>query len=232
MEIVKQKLKPTISNKERAKVRLLGKLRNRAKKNTKEDLKILKRHPIPFILVAVFGLGAPIFIGLDFLVGLVISNSNGAMTALIQAEATLLGFFAVFAVYGLTSIDSKIDRIDEQIGNFKLEDLKNGKVDLQNSLICKELATSILKKEEAKKRFGDISILSGILLVSSLIASITGMGFANLSDSIPYKSDYAFYLIAFSVLTFVAGSFMILSLIHDASRKPEDIYENLLPKSE
>lgn len=208
-------------------MRKLG-ITNRAKKNLNEDLKVIKKHPIVFILAVVFGLGAPIFIALDSIADLILSSSVNAMMAFIEANATFLGFFAVFAVYGLTALDSRIDRMDEQIGNMKLEDLKNENNKIQSSLVYGDLYLRKTKTEEAKKRFGDIAVFAGVFMVISLATSIVALGFAGLPDSFYYKADYAFYLMMFSVLAFFASAFVALSLIHDASRKPEEIYENLV----
>jgi hypothetical protein len=45
------------------------------KKNIKQEMKIIKKHHIAFIIVVVLGLDAPIFMGLDTLAGLVLSSS-------------------------------------------------------------------------------------------------------------------------------------------------------------
>ena len=204
-------------------------VKDRFKKTVTETSQFVKRHPIATILLVVFIIGGPIFVGIGMLISFVIINNAETLKTLIEAEATVLGFFGFIAVYALGSLDNRIDRLEQEIGDMKLEDLKKGNNKLENSTVCKSLCDRKLKIEEAKKRFGDIAIWAGLILITSLATSIVGMGFANLPDYIPNKLDVAFTLATFSVLSFFGGTGLILSMIHDSARKTEEVYDINLP---
>ena len=47
-----------------------------------------------------------------------------ALKALIEAEATTLGFFGLIAVYWLTSMDSRIDRLEQEEHEYEMKKLE------------------------------------------------------------------------------------------------------------
>ena len=190
-----------------------------------ETVQFMRRHPIFTFLASVFAIGMPIIIGVGEVVSFIVISNIDTLKTLIGAEATVLGFFGFIAVYGLGSLDNRIDRLEQQIGDIKLEDLKKGGNKLENSSVCKDLCKKRQNIEEAKKRFGNFVIWSGAVLIASLITSIVAMGFVSLPANIPDEFNIAFTLSTISVLTFFCGIGLILSMISDSARKTEEAYD-------
>ncbi len=190
-----------------------------------ETVQFMKRHPITTIFIIVIGIGAPLILGLASVFSFLAVNNIETLKALIEAEATVLGFFGIIAVYGLNSISKRVDLLEKQIYDIRLEDLKNGNNKLETSQVFRDYCTKKDKIEEAKKRFSNIAIWAGFVLIVSLATSIGGMGFASLPESIPNRLEMAFTLTTFAILGFFSCVGLILSMIYDSARNIEELYD-------
>jgi len=143
------------------------------------------------------------------------------LKAMIQAETTILGFFALVAVYALSSLDSRIDRFEQQI--FKIEekylDFSDNPEPIRKVGETKisKLRERLSKVEKTKRRTVYLSLYVGVLLVGSLFASILGLGFLG----IPNKEG-TLYLCSISTLFFFFGTGLILLTVYDLASKESE----------
>ena len=119
-----------------------------------------------------------------------------ALKAMIEAEATILGFFGLIAVYYLTSMDSRIDRLEQEKHEYEIKKLEAETVSIE---VAKPTASNIdaltTRLSSLTKRIGmiqkrkenmtrELSTI-GAMLVISLVASIGLLGFQNtLADAL------------------------------------------------
>lgn len=155
---------------------------------------------------------------LIFVFGLVATISVEMLKAMIQAEATILGFFALVAVYAMSSLDGRIDRFEQQI--FKIEekylDFSENpesikKVGETKSLKLRDLLNKVKK---TKRRTVYLALEAGVLLIGSLFASILGLGFLGVPNQ-----EWAYYLCLFSTTFFFFGTGLILLMVYDFASK-------------
>lgn len=167
-----------------------------------ELVRTMKQHPLATIFSIVFAFTLIYFLGIIFLFGLVAVISKEMLKALIEAEATILGFFGIIAVYALTSLDSRIDRLEEQNFDIQMKSMKS-----RNQVIFEDLPNKIEGIQKTKRRAVLSMLYAGILLVGSLLSSILGLGFPN--------EEWAFNLCSLSVLLFFFGIGQTLLMIYD-----------------
>jgi len=111
-----------------------------------ELVQTIKQHPLATIFSIVFAFTSIYFIGIIFLFGAVAVISEEMLKALIEAEATILGFFGLITVYALTSLDTRIDRIEQQFFDIKKETSDLGRV--RRTLLTERLSKI---REERRK---------------------------------------------------------------------------------
>jgi len=167
-----------------------------------ELVQTIKKHPLATIFSIVFALTSSYFLGIIFLFGAVAVISKEMLKALIEAEATILGFFGIFAVYALTSFDSRMDRLEEQLFDIQMKSMKQ-----RNQVIFGDLPNKIKGIQKAKRRAVLSALYAGILLVGSLLSSILGLGF-------PIE-EWAFSLCSLSAMLFFFGIGQTLLMIYD-----------------
>jgi hypothetical protein len=111
---------------------------------------------------------------------LLISNitiiSTSMLQSLIQAEATILGFFGIIVSYMLTSYDSRIDRLEQQRFDVRSspDDLKKiGQFDFSFKDVIDE---KIEYLKQLKKEIAKTEGLCVFFLILALISSIIMFG--------------------------------------------------------
>jgi hypothetical protein len=152
----------------------------RFKKPTKKTLKTV------LVSIGVFLIGLVIFLVLVppigetimFLASLAIKNDS-MLAALLQAEATFLGFFGVIVVYGLTSFDNRIDRV-EQLSILTAE--KN--LPFEKERLVLEISGLRKKIEKERKEFFNNAFWIGVFLVISLLFSVLSFAHSQLPSSL------------------------------------------------
>lgn len=89
--------------------------------------------------------------GIFGLIGFIAIYDKEVLKALIEAEATVLGFFTLIVVYALGSLDNRIDRLDQHIFDIKLEDKKNWNYKIVETPMFDSLCRKKQEVEEAKR---------------------------------------------------------------------------------
>jgi hypothetical protein len=171
------------------------------------DEKINREHPkVIWILIIIFSsLLSVVFFLISIPFGFFIILSVSTIQTLIEAEATILGFFGLMIVYLLTSYDNKIDKIEE-----KLDLADSNKVEL----LCNRL-----DKIRERKRKACNTILSALFsLIMSFFLSITAMGILN-----AYSEPAACALVVITIAsTFLfIGISSLFVMVYRIGREPE-----------
>lgn len=153
---------------------------------------------------------AVIFFIVSIYYGFVIILSIDAAQALVEAIATILGFFGLIAVYLLTSFDSRIDRLEEKIQDSN-DDAKT------------QHFKTIQGKIKTRKGYATIRIITGLCcLFVSLLLSITNLGLLSVNSGNLTETGYqlAFLItITTSMLLFI-GVVDILIMIYSIGNEP------------
>jgi hypothetical protein len=182
----------------------------------------IKQNRLFLIVAVLISLSLPFFLIGVSLFGLVASISADMLKALIEAQATILGFYGLIVIYALTSFDGRIDRLERQMFELNkeirvmdLEDLKK-----YGSLEKYKDMTRILSNvEKLKRRTVGSALFNGILLIGSLLTSILGLGFLGIPDN-PF-GEVVFGLSVFSVMLFFFSIGLIFLMIYDLAKSPE-----------
>jgi len=177
----------------------------------------IRQHWLFLTITVILGLCQFPILGIIFLFGFVAIISVEMLKAMIQAEATILGFFALVAVYAMSSLDGRIDRFEQQI--FKIEekyldfsgDPAIKKIGKTKSL---KLRDRLNKVEKIKKGTIYLALYAGVLLIGSLFASMLGLGLLGVPNL-----EWAFYSCSFSALLFFSGTGLILLMVYDLASK-------------
>jgi hypothetical protein len=108
-----------------------------------------------------------VFIWLSIPFGLITVLSADALKTLIEAEATILGFFGLIVVYALTAYDNRIDKLEERIEDWQQNDKP---VDL---VLLKGIMFSDVYRDRQDKIKKRKQIVTSMMLVSlgSLVIS-------------------------------------------------------------
>ena len=146
-----------------------------------EGIPWIRHHWLFLTVSAILAFSQPLILGIIFLYGLVATIEVEMLKAMIQAEATILGFYGLIVVYALTSLDDRIDTLEEQI--FEVEekylDLPDNPESIRNigktKIAKRNERLNKIKKTRGKTVFSALYV--GILLIGSLLASILGLGF-------------------------------------------------------
>lgn len=129
------------------------------------------------------------------------------MKALIEAEATILGFLVLIVIYGLTSFESRLDRLQQQIF-----DVQTGKVKYSREFF-EYLNKRVVNVEDSKKDMAYSGLSAGIILFASLLSSILGLGLSGIPNN---QWAYFSCLISLSLLFF--GIILVFWIIHDLGK--------------
>ena len=151
-----------------------------------------------------------------FVFGLVpVYEKEPMLPSLIEAEATILGFFGLIVVYVLSSLDSKIDRVEQRLHTRIREPLEKYK-DLGG--VLKTILTERLRNIEEKKRETVRSALFiGVYMIASLMLAIWALG-------IPLKhNDLSFVLSSYSLMFLFVSISGFLWILYSLGKSPEVI---------
>jgi hypothetical protein len=136
------------------------------------------------------------------------------LKSLIEAEATILGFFGLIVIYALTSYDRRMDRFEEQI--FELaEKRKQEEVpkELPNRGVAKSkgelLVQALGNIQENKRELVSTALLVGSLLVLSLLLSILALGMGDTAEA-NMLCELAFYLFFIGIVSNFAIFYLFL----------------------
>lgn len=183
-----------------------------------EEVPWIRQHWLSLTATIIFALCSPLIFGLIFIFGFVATISVEMLKAMIQAEATILGFFALVTVYAMSSLDGRMDRFEQQI--FKIEekylDLSDNPESIKKIGETKslKLRDRLDKVEKIKRRTVYLALYAGGLLIVSLFASMLGLGFLGVPNR-----EWAFYSCSFSALFFFFGTGQILVMVYDLASK-------------
>lgn len=126
---------------------------------------------------------------------------------MIQAEATILGFFGKIVTYILASYDARLDRLEHQ--RFDLEIAQK----LEKAVSVSE-RTEGVKDRKMKTALG-IGLIGLVLIVSSVM-SIVILGMRDL------RSDFARNLSLYDLAFFFLAIFGMLLMFLRISKEPEE----------
>jgi hypothetical protein len=136
------------------------------------------------------------------------------LKALIEAEATVLGFFGLIAVYFLTSYDSRIDRVEEKILDLK-SNLRDDQVSVDTIKIDFESLKQKIIKRKRRTVEGILSSLAG--LVMSFLLSIYVLGLVTINP----QAVLAYQLSVPASMFLFIGIFGIFIMFYRMRKEPE-----------
>lgn len=143
-----------------------------------------------------------------------ITAKDTILKSLIDAEATILGFFGLIVIYALNSFDNRIDRIEQQ-----LFDVKEKYLDMKDNpkaiiKIGKAKVTRLNKQlsrvGEQKRIMINNAVATGSFLVVSLLLSISALGITD--------GNNAFFHCCIAIYLFFGSIVMILGMLYSFSR--------------
>jgi uncharacterized membrane protein len=166
----------------------------------------------------VFGSIYPFIVNIILLFGAVAVLSQDVLKSLIEAEATIIGFFGLILIYALTSFDNRQDRLEQHFYDLAIASKADFKVNFGGatktiSEIAETYGPLLKNLRENRKRLVDISVFVGFFLVLSLFSAILALGIPN--------QEWAFYLSTFSLASLFLSIFQIFWMIYDLGKKPE-----------
>jgi len=167
----------------------------------------LKEHKLFVVLSIILIPCFPFLMSIAFMFGIVAVFSEAMLTALIEAVATILGFFGLIFVYALTSIDRRLEMFNiawfERSKNF------------DSSLYAREWNKAVENLNKNKKKLVSNSLITGFYLVLSLLLAILALGFPN--------EEVVLYLASFSVVILFVSIFQIFWTIYDLGKDPSKV---------
>jgi hypothetical protein len=172
-----------------------------------------QKHPkVIWITITIFSIALSLtFFLFSIPFGFFIILSTDAVKTLIEAEATILGFFGLIAVYLLTSYDNRIDRLEE-----KIED--------SSDMSKTEAFSAIQRRLKDRKRRASNAILWALFsLILSFFLSIVNLGLLGVNEGNPTETALQIaipLIIVASSLLFI-GAFSIFLMIYRIGREPE-----------
>lgn len=177
-----------------------------------------------FSIFAVSMALASIFIWLSIPFGLITVLSADALKTLIEAEATILGFFGLIVVYALTSYDNRIDKLEERIEDCRQNDK------LVEPALLKGITLSGVYQDRQSKIKRRKQLVTSMMLVSlgSLVFSfflfITAYGILTSSGTATQTSremvSFPLSLLA-SMLLFI-GILSIFLMLFRMGKEPQN----------
>jgi hypothetical protein len=161
-----------------------------------------------------------------------------ALKEFIQANATILGFFGLLAVYWLTSMDSRIDRFEQEKHEYEKEltAIRTDSVEVAkptpSKIIALESGIKSLEKqigriETTKERIVNEISAIGVLLIIPLFINIGLLAFqssyvnALTSLKFPYF-QIAGFIAAVPLIMFFESVWFIFLLLRRMGKKPKE----------
>jgi len=140
-------------------------------------------------------LGLYILSSISNILGNISLASINMLQSVIQAEATILGFFAIIGAYGLTSYDTRIDRHEQQLFDLHLSEV---------SPVYKQFEKKLNDLKEKKRGFAKLCAVIASLLIISLLFSTITLGMKDASSSLAkIFSGTALYLFFIGIIGIV-----------------------------
>lgn len=153
--------------------------------------------------------------------GLVTILSNDALKTLIEAEATILGFFGLVAVYALTSYDNRIDKIENRIEEYveKNESKPIGYPNYTNEGAYHDRKDLLIQR---KGRFTKSIIISLGCLFVSFFLSIYDYGILTIKDiTVESTVSTTFPLILGAFVFLFTGILSIFVMLYGMGKEPK-----------
>ena len=140
-------------------------------------------------------LGLYVLSSISNILGNISLASINMLQSVIQAEATILGFFAIIGAYGLTSYDTRIDRREQQLFDLHLSEV---------SPVYKQFEKKLNNLKENKRVFARLCAFITSLLIISLLFSTITLGMKDASSSLAkIFSGTALYLFFIGIIGIV-----------------------------
>jgi uncharacterized membrane protein len=169
------------------------------------------------VITIIIVCGSIILTVVSIFYGLVAVISKDTMlTSLIEAEATIIGFYGLILVYALTSFDSRADRIEQQLFDL-IEKEKYSEIPIETLKTVtsknrgKSLDKALKNIQQRKIKLINSSLLVGVYLVSSLLLSILALGMPDISLSLLFCM--------FAVALFFSGIIGIFGILYNLSAR-------------
>lgn len=164
-------------------------------------------------LLIVFFLAQGIW-GFSYSFGLIVILSTDVLKTLVEAEATILGFFGLIAVYVLTAFDNRIDRLYQAAYDMARE---KGDGTLFRPTINQ------IKEQKRKIVWG--TVIEGGVLFISFFLSIMALGIISANGiqiQEPTKMNLAYQMSQVASMFLFLGILGLLLMLLRMGRGPED----------
>ena len=143
----------------------------------------------------------------SFIYGLIaVAFKEVMLKSLIEAEATIIGFFGIIATYSLASIDNRIDKLEDKKFEF-------------SSLAKKEELKVIDKRIKQMEKRESLLIIQvvwvGIYLIVALLLSILALG---IPDNL-----LSFYICVLGMGMFFTGILGIFWILYETPKREKGI---------
>jgi hypothetical protein len=186
-----------------------------------EGIPWIRHHWLLVTVSVILAFSPPLIVGIIFLYGLVATIEVEMLKAMIQAEVTILGFYGLIVVYALTSLDNRMDRLEQQRFDLTKEGRKTNELrEVLQEHVSQErynkLSETLHNIEKTKRKTVYSALYNGALLIGSLLASILGLGFLGIPNN-----EWAFYMCSFSAMLFFFGIGLILLMVYDLAQNLE-----------
>ena len=174
----------------------------------------IRGHPFLVLFGVFLGISGRYVAGI-FAPVLVASTFNLFLQVLIESEATVFCFFVLIALFTLSILGKRIDRLRQLTTDMDIEvPQKSGQ--LSETLLTRGGALDRqLVLEEAKRRFRNSAKWVGFLLALSVALSVVAWGFWGVLSQL----EATLFLCWLSVELFVLGSVSFLVVIYKLARK-------------
>jgi hypothetical protein len=143
-----------------------------------------------------------------------------SLKATIEAEATIIGFFAIVVAYLLNSYDLRIDRLEQELFDMVIQ---NPQRDAGPILVMGKMQNAV---KERKKNTVYVIVIVGACLALSLFILIISLGFVSLLSNGSNSSNttlvgIAFWTDVFGTMLLFTGTFGIFSFLLSIARERE-----------
>lgn len=141
-------------------------------------------------------------------------TTDQMLQSLTQAEATVLSLFGIIVAYLLTSYDSRLDRVEQQIFDVEKVRLERRDVEMDSFLMRR-----FREVKERKSRTVEGCLLVGSCLVFSLLLSVIAFGLRDISNwenlkLVVSSLDFTFFFV---------GIYGIFFMFNRMAKEPEEL---------
>jgi uncharacterized membrane protein len=160
-----------------------------------------------------------------------------ALKALIEAEATILGFFGLISVYWFTSMDSRRDRLEQEKHEYEFKKLgaETGSLELEQptrsnikalTIAITDLEQKIDQIQTLEESLTNEIYRIGIFLVISLVANIGLLGLQSTYTDALKNFNYPYSVIVglaagIPTILFLESVWFIFGLLRRMGKKPK-----------